>query len=366
MTERQRRRQGEDGAAQCRQGNLPAREAATLQRWEEIDLYGRLQARGEKCPRFILHDGPPFSQGSIHVGHMLNKLLKDFIIKFRAMQGYRTPFVPGWDTHALAIEIQAIQSLPLDRTTIPALLLRRRCAALARLHCTVQRKQFRRLGILGDWRYPYLTLYPEYEAAVLGAFRALVANGLVYRALKPVHWCATCVTALAETEIAEDEHRVQSAHVAFPVHVRPQELCPHIPSELMAVVIVLERPWMLPGVVALAVHPEATYVLVSDAQDAEGFVYLVAQGQMEEFICAAEMKAPQIIAHVTGAALQTMQLRHPLTQQRLPILAENEAPAARGTGIHPVAPDHQAEDFALAARHGLGPVQPIDATGFFV
>ena len=356
--------QGE-GSAFTARVDLPRSEEATLRRWEALSLYQRALERGDGGPHFILHDSPPFSAAGIGFDHLLNKLLKDFIVKFRAMQGYRAPFVPGWETHALATEITALRTFAAPRHAIPPLALRKRCESIARQNCTLQRKQLRRLGIRADWQFPYLTLYPDYEAAVLRAFGELVANDLVYRAEKPVHWCPFCRTALADAEVEPQEQPVHIALVAFPMPRLPDGLFVGIDRERLAAVVRMERLWTLPGTAAVAAHPGAEYALVRDAGDEEGFAYLVSAETVADFNRFAALKEPEVIARVTGCALAEAALLHPLTRRELPLVTDAAVPPAAGTGLMSVAPDHEGTAFGIAARHNLAPVHLVEADGTF-
>jgi isoleucyl-tRNA synthetase len=345
--------------------DLPRRELEILRRWDAIDLYYGALARRKEGKAFILHDSPSLGAAGIGFDGLLNKLLKDFIVKFRAMQGYRAPFVPGWETHSLATEITALRTFAAARHAIPPLALRRRCALIARQNCTQQRRELQRLGVLADWRYPYLTLYPDYEAAVLRAFGELVANGLVYRADRPVHWCTVCRTALSDTEVESQELRMQIALVAFPIQRLPDELFAGIDRERLAAVVRTDRPWTLPGVVAAAVHPEASYALVRDAWDEEEFTYLVAEEMVDDFAREAGLAEPEVIARASGQALAEIVLLHPLGRHEVPLVADAVVGSRVGTGLWPVAPDHDREAFDIAARHGLAPLHLVDEVGFF-
>ncbi|MHB0939230.1 MAG: isoleucine--tRNA ligase [Armatimonadota bacterium] len=353
------------GKAFAARGDLPRREEAMLRRWETLGLYQRALQRCEGRPRFILHDGPPFSVAGIGFDHLLNKLLKDFIIKFRTMQGYQAPFVPGWETHALATEITALRTFAVPRHAIPPLALRKRCASIARQSCTLQRKQLQRLGIRADWQFPYLTLYPEYEAAVLRAFGELAANGLIYRADKPVHWCPTCRAALADAETELQELPVHIALIAFPVARMPHGLFPEIKRKRLSFAVRTEQPWTLPGTVAVAAHPEAEYALVRDAEDKEGFAYLVSAEGVEDFARLAALAQPEVLMRVAGRELAEVTLLHPLSRRELPLLVDAAVQPVAGTGLWGIAPDHDAAAFSLAARHGLAPMHLLEGDGIF-
>lgn len=356
--------QGE-GSAFTARTDLPRREEATLRRWDELNLYRRALECSDGGPQFILHDGPPFSAAGIGFDHLLNKLLKDFIVKFRSMQGYRTPFVPGWQTHAQVTEITALRTFAAPRHAIPPLALRKRCESIARQHCTLQRRQWQRLGIRADWQFPYLTLYPDYEAAVLRAFGKLAENGLVYRADKPVLWCSICRAALADGEVEPQEQPVHVALVAFPVQRLPDGLFAGMDYERLAAVVRLEGLWTLPGAVAVAAHPEAEYALVRDAKDEEGFAYLVSAETVEDFARFAMLEEPEVIERVPGRALVEIVLLHPLSRRELPLVVDTAVQPAAGAGLMSVAPDHEETAFGIAARHGLAPVHLVEADGIF-
>jgi len=345
--------------------DLPQREGEILQHWDAIDLYRRALERGEGGPSFILHDSPPFSVDGLEFDHLLNKLLKDFIIKFRTMQGYRAPFVPGWDTHALATEITVQRAFSPVRRSLSPRTLRWFCTRLARESCTLQRGQLQRLGIRADWRYPYLTQYPAYEAAVMRAFGELVANGLVYRADKPVHWCPACRKTLSEAEVEPRERPVQIALIAFPLLQLPDALFAGIDRARLSAVICTDKPWTLPEVVAVAVHPDAIYALVRDAEDEEGFTYLVAEEKVGDFTRMTALAQPEIIAVVRGEALAKVVLLHPLARRAMPVVTDGAVRPAIGTGLWMLAPDHDREEFAIAARHALPPLHLVDAKGVF-
>jgi len=344
--------------------DLPRREQEISQRWDAIDLENEVQARAW-APAFILHDSPSFDAAGIGFDGLLNKLLKDFIVKFHAMQGYRAPLVLGWDTHGLATEITALRTFAAARHAVPPLALRRRCAVIARRNCTLQRKQYRRLGVRADWRYPYLTLYPEYEAAVLRAFKEMVAGNLIYRADRPVHWCAICRTAMSDTEVEQRETAAHIALIAFPILRLPDELFAGIDRSGLAAVIRTDRPWTLPGIAAVAVHPESSYALLRDAWDEEEFTYLVAEAMIDDFAREAGLTEPEVIARMSGRELAEIMLLHPLSWRDVPVVVDEAVNSAAGSGLWPVAPDHDRESFGIAVRHGLAPLHLVDEDGVF-
>ena len=345
--------------------NLPLQEPETLRWWQTLNLYRCAQERTHEHQRFVLLDGPPFSNGNIHLGHALNKILKDIVVKFRSMQGYDAPFVPGWDTHGLPTEIQAIRTLAAHHRTISTLELRRHCAEIARKYVEQQREQFERLGVRGDWNRPYLTMQKEYEAGVLGIFRQLVEHGVITRGLKPIHWCPACETALAEAEIEYRERETNAIYVAFPVLRMAEALFPGVERTLMSAAIWSTTPWTLPANVAVAVHPEVRYVLVTDAGDKEHFSYLVARDSVERFTEAVEMRSPKVLGEVAGGDLNGVVLLHPFMKREVPVVTADFVTTEEGTGLVALAPGHGQEDFLTAGSHGLPVIQAVSPAGIY-
>jgi isoleucyl-tRNA synthetase len=344
---------------------LPEREPEILAFWESIDLYHAVQARRQGGKRFILHDGPPFSNGDIHLGHALNKLLKDFVVKFRTLQGYDAPFQPGWDTHGLPTEILAVRTFRIDRAAIDPLTLRRRCAEMAKKYIDLQRKQFRALGVRGDWAHPYITMQRAYEAAVLEAFARMVDAGLIYRGVKPVYWCTTCETALAEAEVEYREHEAPSIYVAFPVVRLDAAVYAKEDRAKMSAAIWTTTPWTLPANVAVAVHPDTRYALVTDLQDREGFTYIVAEELVPYFGRAVKMSRPHVCDTVAGRELEGALLQHPFMERQVPVVLADYVTLEAGTGLVHIAPGHGKDDFLTGLSYGLPTIQPIGPSGIF-
>ena len=250
--------------------NLPQREPELLAWWEEQRLYQRLQDGGQGRPLYVLHDGPPYANGRIHIGHALNKILKDIIVKSKTMAGFHVPYVPGWDCHGLPIEHQVLKELGEKKNTLDTLAIRKLCREYAEKYVTIQRDEFKRLGVLGDWDHPYLTLNPEYEATILREFGTFVEKGGVYKGLKPVLWCTFDQTALAEAEVEYEDHTSPSIYVKFPVVQPPSVLGSAalfnmpFPSDVARVSIVIwtTTPWTLPANQAVCLHPEFEYAFV--------------------------------------------------------------------------------------------------------
>ena len=240
--------------------DLPRREPLLLKRWAEIDLYGRIRAQSQGRPKFVLHDGPPYANGHIHLGHALNKILKDIIVKSRQMTGHDSPYVPGWDCHGLPIEHQVGKELKAKGGSLSKIEIRQRCRAYAEKFIDIQRAEFQRLGVLGNWEHPYLTMRPAYVAEILEEYGQFYFSGAIHRSKKPIHWCATCRTALAEAEVEYEDHRTPTIFVKFALAKAPEDEPQLGAYEKISLVIWTTTPWTLPANLAIAVHPDLEYV----------------------------------------------------------------------------------------------------------
>ena len=354
-------------------GNLPAREPSIVARWVEIDLYQQLLRANAGRPKYVLHDGPPYANGHVHLGTALNKIIKDIIVKSKLMAGFEAPYVPGWDCHGMPIEHQVTKELGSKGRKLSRLDIRRRCRAYAEKYLGVQREEFRRLGVLGDWERPYLTMAPEYEAAIIRVFRELVEGGFIYRGLRPVHWCPVCATALAEAEVEYTEHTSPSIYVRFPftgsadeaaaMAVRPDdapELAQH--HGQLAVVIWTTTPWTLPANLAVCLNPHLDYVVVP----VDGFAYIVAARLVDAFLAAvggqeSGRRIPVDLSSLDGRDV----FRHPFIDRPARLLFESHVTADVGTGCVHTAPGHGYEDFAVGQKYGLPVLTPVDAAGRF-
>ncbi len=345
--------------------NLPQREPEFLRRWEAMDLYGRMRQRAAGRPRWILHDGPPYANGHIHMGTALNKVLKDLVVKSRGMLGFDAVYVPGWDCHGLPIEHQVDKELGLDqpgtdvRRAMDPVEKRRRCRAYALGFIDVQRDEFRRLGVLGDWERPYLTMAPEYQATIVREFGRFVGKGIVYKGLKPVHWCMHCKTALAQAEVEYEEQRTPSVYVKFPL-VAPLPARPEAPRP--SLVIWTTTPWTLPSNLAVAVQPGEEYV----ALDAGGETLIVAAGLADAFAKAAGRRELGRVASFPGQALVGLEYRHPWIARTGRVAAAPFVAMDTGTGLVHIAPGHGEEDYELGRSLGLPIYNPVDEDGRFV
>ncbi|MDD2420974.1 MAG: isoleucine--tRNA ligase [Heliobacteriaceae bacterium] len=337
--------------------NLPKREPEIARFWEEIDLYHVIGKANAGKPKFILHDGPPYANGDIHLGHTLNKVLKDFIVKFQAMDGYDAPYVPGWDTHGLPIEQQAIKALGLNRHAVSAVEFRRRCKEYALKYVDIQREQFRRLGVRGDWDNPYLTLQPEFEAAQIGVFGEMARKGYIYKGMKPVYWCAVCETALAEAEVEYADKESASIYVKFPV----RDAKGLFPLDDAYMVIWTTTPWTLPANVAVCLHPDFIYSLVEFGREK----YLVAKDLVEQFATATGLTPGRVCQEWPGSELERIVCRHPFVDRDSLVILGEHVTLEQGTGCVHTAPGHGVEDFEVGKAYGLPVISPLDNRGRF-
>jgi len=342
--------------------NLAQREPEVLAHWKAIDLYRALLARNASGPRFLLHDGPPYANGNIHLGHTLNKVLKDVIVKSRAMAGFHTPYVPGWDCHGLPIELQVEKELGrAKKEAMPKVEVRRRCRAYAEKYVAIQRAEFERLGVIGDWEHPYLTMDFAYEADEVRVLGECIDAGLLYRGRKPVHWCPSCRTALAEAEVEYADVVSPAVFVTYPlVEPLPAALA-DVGGEIAAAAWTT-TPWTLPASLAVAVHPEHEYVVV----EAGGRRLVVAAALVPALAQAMRLAdAPRELARFRGAALEGARVRHPWLERVVPVVLADYVTLDSGTGLVHTAPGHGQEDYETGRRYGLEVYAPVDDRGRF-
>ena len=337
--------------------DLPRREPAMLDRWADMDLYNRIRVQSRGRPRFILHDGPPYANGHIHLGHALNKILKDIIIKSRQMAGFDCPYVPGWDCHGLPIEHQVDKGLKAKKLKLSQVEVRERCRAYALELIDIQRREFVRLGVLGDWERPYLTMNHAYVAAILEEYGKFFLSGAVYRSKKPVHWCATCHTALAEAEVEYEEHKTPSIFVKFPLVKPAAGMAADKPISL---VIWTTTPWTLPANLAIAVHPDLEYVLV----DAGAEALVVAADLADGLLSQWGLKGKEL-ARYPGRALEGAVCRHPWLERDSQVILADYVTLTAGTGLVHIAPGHGQEDYDSGRKYGLKPYSPVNDSGRF-
>ncbi|MHB1611737.1 MAG: isoleucine--tRNA ligase [Sulfobacillus sp.] len=337
--------------------NLPQKEPQWLSQWESQELYATQRKLRHGLPKFILHDGPPYANGDIHSGTALNKVLKDMINRFWNLEGYDVVYVPGWDTHGLPIEMRALKKLGLSQHQIDPLTLRQECAAVANHYIGVMTEEFRRLGVMGDWGHPYVTMSPSYEGAELGVFADMVERGLIYRDLKSVYWCPHCETALAEGEIEYNDHESDSIYVAFAV--TDPEL--HGLPQGTRAVIWTTTPWTIPANVAIAVHPDLPYVVVDTAAGP----LLLGQQLAESVVGTLGLTAERIAGPFKGSQLEGIVTKHPYLGHDVPIILGEHVTQDTGTGLVHTAPGHGVEDFEVGRRYQLPVVQPLNDQGRF-
>ncbi|MBI2885182.1 MAG: isoleucine--tRNA ligase [Candidatus Omnitrophica bacterium] len=343
--------------------DLPAREPVWLAQWEAAGLYQAIQESRRDAEAFILHDGPPYANGDIHIGHALNKILKDLILRYKTMQGYRTPYVPGWDCHGMPIEHQLFKELKQTKQQIEQqhgqVEFRQKARAYAERYVGIQREQFQRLGILGDWAQPYLTMAPAYELTILKTFLELLKAGYIYRGKKPVHWCATCETALAEAEVEYEDRKDTSIYVKFPV-VRPPKVRAEFFKQPVAVVAWTTTPWTLPANVALCFHPQAEYVLL------EGPPHLLVASELaERFTALLNTVNVRRVGTITGKELEGLRCQTPFSDRESVAVTDDSVSLDEGTGVVHIAPGHGQEDYLIGQRYKLPTLSPVDHQGRF-
>lgn len=338
-------------------GNLPQQEPEIMKFWDEIDVYRRVQQKNSGRPKFILHDGPPYANGHIHLGHTLNKVLKDIVVKFHSMAGYDSPYVPGWDTHGLPIEQQAIKNLGLNRHKIDIVEFRNKCKEYAMKFVDIQREEFKRLGVRGDWENPYMTLMPHFEARQIGVFGEMAKRGYIYKGLKPVYWCASCETALAEAEVEYADKKSPSIYVKFPVRDGRGVL----PEENTYVVIWTTTPWTLIANMAICLHPDFDYVLMETG----GEKLLIAKELKEFFLRETGLAEGPVLAGFKGADLEGVVCGHPFVDRESVLILGDHVTLEAGTGCVHTAPGHGHEDYLVGLKYNLPIMSPIDGRGKF-
>ncbi len=345
--------------------NLQTAEPEAIAWWAEIDLYGQLRARRAGAPKYVLHDGPPYANGQIHLGTALNKILKDLVVKSRSMAGFDSPYVPGYDCHGLPIELKVDRELgPKKRQMAPAD-FRRACRAYAERFIGVMTEEFQRLGVFGDWQHPYLTMDFRYQAAIARALGKCVDRGLVYKGKKPVHWCIHCRTALAEAEVEYEAHTSPSIFVEFPLDEASRaELAARVPALAgrdAAVLIWTTTPWTIPSNLAIAFHPEFVY----GAYEHDGRVVFIAAELAPRVFAAAKKSGGTPVTTVVGATLEGLKFRHPLYDRPSLAVLADYVTLEQGTGAVHTAPGHGADDYLTGVKYGLDIYAPIGPDGRF-
>lgn len=338
--------------------NLPVKEKEILKSWEELGLYSRILEKNAGGEWYLLHDGPPYANGDIHMGTALNKTLKDFVVKYKSMRGYRCPFVPGWDCHGLPIEHRLLRELHKTKHDVEVVEFRKKAKEFALKWLGIQREQFKRLGVLGAWEKPYVTMDPAYEAKEVECFARLYDEGYIYRGLKPVHWCIACETALAEAELEYHDKESPSIYVKFKADGRIHKL---FGVEKAFVVIWTTTPWTLPANLAIAVHPDFQYSAVR----LNGEALILASETLPRLKDELGWADYEVVATVNGAQLEGMSCDHPLADRKSQIILANFVTLDQGTGCVHTAPGHGQEDYEVAGKYNLDIYSPVDEQGRF-
>ena len=334
-------------------GNLPKREPEIQEKWEEMNIYKLVQEKTKDRPMFVLHDGPPYANGDIHMGHALNKVLKDFIVRYKSMSGYNAPYVPGWDTHGLPIE-QALTNKGVKRKEMSVAEFRKLCEKYALEQIDNQRTQFKRLGVRGDWENPYITLKPAYEAQQIKVFGEMAKKGYIYKGLKPVYWSPTSESALAEAEIEYKDKKSASIYVAFKIKDGKGVLDTDV-----QMIIWTTTPWTIPANLGISVHPDLTYVVVNVNEQK----YLVAEALLETVKNELNWENPEVIQKVKGKELDTIVATHPIYDRDSLVMLGEHVTTDAGTGCVHTAPGHGEDDFYIGQKYGLDVLCPVDDKG---
>jgi isoleucyl-tRNA synthetase len=352
--------------------DLAHREPEAVRRWEERRTYAKLREIARGRPRFVLHDGPPYANGAIHIGHAVNKILKDIVVKSRSLDGCDSPYIPGWDCHGLPIELQVEKKHGRPGQKLDAQAFRAACRAYAQEQIELQRRDFRRLGILGDWDRPYLTMSPRYEAQQLRAFGRIIGNGHLYKGVKPVYWCLDCRSALAEAEVEYEERTSPAIDVAFRVSdngelaARIGVAAAKLGAAPVDVVIWTTTPWTLPANQAVALRAEFAYVLVEARDGGAGRRLILAAELLEPCLKRYGLHEVAVLAQFEGRALEGLSLAHPFQPRQVPVVLGEHVTLDAGTGAVHTAPGHGQEDFAVGQRYGLPVANPVGNDGRFL
>ncbi len=340
--------------------NLPQREPEMLKYWDSIDLYDTLLKNAEGKEQFVLHDGPPFSNGNIHMGHALNKTLKDIINKSKIMEGYRVPYVPGWDNHGMPIESAIIKKNKLNRKNMSISEFRSACHAFAQDFVDKQSEQFRRLGVVGDWKNPYITMAPEFEAREVKVFGEMFKKGYIYKGLKPVYWCPHDETALAEAEIEYANDKCTSIFVKFAVKDDKGKLADKVDLKKTYFIIWTTTTWTLPGNLAIALHPDESYAVVS----AEGNYYIVAEALAARTMAKGGIESYEIVTTMAGKEFEYMTAFHPFLDRDSLVVNADYVTMDSGTGCVHTAPGFGADDYLTGRRYNMNIIVPVDDRGY--
>ena len=339
--------------------NLPNREPELLKHWQQIGLNDKLEAANQGQESFILHDGPPYANGHLHMGHALNKILKDIIVKSKRMQGFFTPYVPGWDCHGLPIELMVDKKLGKKKREMSKADFRRQCREYAKVWVKTQSEEFQRLGIFGNWEDPYLTMTPDYEATTARELARLVERGSLYKGKKPIHWCSSCVTALAEAEVEYDNHTSPSIYVKFPYVDELPEALSSLEGRSISFVIWTTTPWTIPANLGICLNSELPYVVV----EANGELLVLAEGLHESVLKTFGIEDYSVVTTFAAELFDKKNCKHPFYDRNSLIMLGDHVTLEAGTGCVHTAPGHGQDDYLVGLKYGLEIYNPVDDYG---
>ncbi len=342
-------------------GNLSQNEPLRLQKWDAMNIYEKLREVRKDKPLFVLHDGPPYANGNIHIGTALNKILKDFVIKSRSMMGHWAPYIPGWDCHGLPIEIKVEEELKKNKQELDRMAIRKAARVYANKFVGLQREDFKRLGVFGEWENPYITMAPLYQANIVRALSKFVERGAVYKGSRPVHWCISCTTSLAEAEVEHKDHSSYSIYVkfAFPDAVKVD---PALADKRVSIIIWTTTPWTLPANLGISLNPKYEYNAVAVGDE----VFIVANGLLEDVAKKIGWESYEIIGTYSGEVFDRLNARHPFVERNSLLMLGDHVTLEAGTGAVHTAPGHGYEDFLIGREYGLEIYNPVDGRGFFM
>ena len=348
-------------------GNLIQKEPEFLRKWDKEDLYAQIRKARAGARKFILHDGPPYPTGDLHIGTGLNKILKDIIVRYYTMRGYDAPYIPGWDCHGLPIEHRIMQELGPKAKSMEKIEIRKKCKKYAEKFVKVQKKQFKALGVSGDWESAYLTFTPQYEAGILEVFGKLVEKGYVYRMLKPIHWCMSCETALAEAELEYQNETSPSVYVNFKLMDSPKDVFANIGDEDVHVLIWTTTPWTLPANLAIALHPDYKYTAVryTNPKTQKKEVTILADSLVDSIMDLLKIEGFERLGTTTGSSLEGLKYKHNMLDRVGTIVLADYVTLTDGTGCVHTAPGHGQEDYMTGLKYKLPIISPVDASGCF-
>ena len=353
-------------------GNLAKREPEMLKRWQDMNIYGRLREQGAGRDKFILHDGPPYANGDIHIGHAVNKVLKDIIVKAKTLSGFDAPYVPGWDCHGLPIELNVEKKVGKAGVKVDAATFRKACRSYAQKQVDGQREDFKRLGVFSDWDKPYLTMDFQFEADIIRTLGRIIDAGHLHKGSKPVHWCTDCGSALAEAEVEYEDKTSTAIDVRFPVldEAALWARCHHVEGHTgegpISVVIWTTTPWTLPANQAVAVHPELDYAVVQSEGEHGPERLIIAEALLKDAMGRYERNDYRVMAYCRGSELEGLKLNHPFYAREVPVILGDHVTTESGTGCVHTAPGHGQEDFVVGQQYHLPVVNPVGGNGVFL